>query len=832
MKRFVFSALAALCLSVGAFGQSVPIPGGGRAVRAPKSAPTDGQFLQYNAATKSHVYATVNGGTVPTGTGFNHVTGGAQDAAARAVNLGNSDVTGTTPIGNGGTGQTTASAAIDALNQAAEVSIASAATVDLSGPGQLVLVTGSSGPITSFGTVVAGTKRWLRFASTPTITYNATSMILPTSANITVAAGDTLVAISQGSGNWIVYNYQRRDGTALTGAGSISGLTSGVMPVATSSTTIGNGPISVSSVTNALLTGQLFGDSAKFTNALSALSLTLGNGSTAGFDAWSDGGSHYFSIGPTTMSGNVNWIPPSSASAGFLYGGTPTQTTNSPLSYLGASAAQDNLITTEQTIASATTTDLGTLTSDNVQITGTTTITGLGSSAPTGKRYWVRFAASLTLTYNATSLIIPGAANVTTAANDRMLVRHLGSGNWIVLDYVKADGTPVVGGGSISGLTLDRVPAASGSASLSDTTLTRTEAGNLHSSGVASQSTANGVVDALATAEATVASATTTDLGAVTSQNVQITGTTTITSFGTKTAGTIRRGRFAGVLTLTHNATSLILPGAANITTAANDTFEAVSLGAGNWLVYFYQKASGAAITSSGGGGTTRMYDKTAETYYETWVHGNNHQGLYNWFTTSIGTGSGISVGTPTFNHPSTITIGSGGTPVANDGCYVSIGDSDTIGSVEWAGLNSNGGWTNEFDFQLSATTTIIFYGGFVGNGYNSAAARQPANYVAVRYDTTLSDTQFVLATRTASGTPTTANLGAVDTNWHHAIIWCNSGEGGTIRGQLDSGTAVSITTTIPTVNWTEMFGVWAASTTQRTGNFDDWFLEIHGLSR
>jgi hypothetical protein len=95
-----------------------------------------------------------------------------------------------------------------------------------------------------------------------------------------------------------------------------------------------------------------------------------------------------------------------------------------------------------------------------------------------------------------------------------------------------------------------------------------------------------------------VASATTTDIGAVRSENVRVTGTTTITGFGTVAAGTIRNVRFEGALTLTHNGTSLILPGAVNITTAANDSCRAVSLGSGNWYVSDYQVASYAAIGS------------------------------------------------------------------------------------------------------------------------------------------------------------------------------------------------------------------------------------------
>lgn len=62
-----------------------------------------------------------------------------------------------------------------------------------------------------------------------------------------------------------------------------------------------------------------------------------------------------------------------------------------------------------------------------------------------------------------------------------------------------------------------------------------------------------------------------------------ITGTTGITSITARNAGNIVCLRFAGVLTLTHNSTSLILPNGVNRTTAANDIMYFVSEGSGNW---------------------------------------------------------------------------------------------------------------------------------------------------------------------------------------------------------------------------------------------------------
>jgi hypothetical protein len=81
-----------------------------------------------------------------------------------------------------------------------------------------------------------------------------------------------------------------------------------------------------------------------------------------------------------------------------------------------------------------------------------------------------------------------------------------------------------------------------------------------------------------------VASASSIDLGAITTGNYgHVTGTTTITSFGTVAAGIERTLVFDGILTLTHNATSLILATGANRTTAAGDVGVYVSEGSGNW---------------------------------------------------------------------------------------------------------------------------------------------------------------------------------------------------------------------------------------------------------
>lgn len=102
-----------------------------------------------------------------------------------------------------------------------------------------------------------------------------------------------------------------------------------------------------------------------------------------------------------------------------------------------------------------------------------------------------------------------------------------------------------------------------------------------------------------------IASSATVNIGAATGEYVTITGTTTITAFDTVQAGTMREVRFSGALTLTHNATSLILPTAANITTAAGDCATFRSEGSGNWRCVSYQRADGTSL--AGGLANQRM---------------------------------------------------------------------------------------------------------------------------------------------------------------------------------------------------------------------------------
>jgi microcystin-dependent protein len=104
------------------------------------------------------------------------------------------------------------------------------------------------------------------------------------------------------------------------------------------------------------------------------------------------------------------------------------------------------------------------------------------------------------------------------------------------------------------------------------------------------------VVRGLSHKGADIASATTTDLGAVEGKFHDITGSATVTSFGTVRAGLEKVLTFEGGVTLTHDATALILPGGANMLTAAGDVATFYSEGSGNWRCTSYQHATASFV--------------------------------------------------------------------------------------------------------------------------------------------------------------------------------------------------------------------------------------------
>lgn len=223
----------------------------------------------------------------------------------------------------------------------------------------------------------------------------------------------------------------------------------------------------------------------------------------------------------------------------------------------------------------------GTITIGNgryFHVTGTTSITDIDWSVTTnGREAVLVFDGILTLTHNATSLVLPGGVNITTAPGDRAAFIQDAGDNVYCLWYQKADGTAII---ASSGLTAS----------------TTTEL--LQGTDTATFVTPDALY-ALWGKGSAVASASTVsfDEGGY----YHVTGTATINDIDFTTA---KNGRtaivmFDDILTITYNATTLVLPGGADITTAAGDTACFIQDAGDNIVCLWYQRLDGTPVTGA-----------------------------------------------------------------------------------------------------------------------------------------------------------------------------------------------------------------------------------------
>ena len=166
-------------------------------------------------------------------------------------------------------------------------------------------------------------------------------------------------------------------------------------------------------------------------------------------------------------------------------------------------------------------------------ITGTTAITSIGTLG-IGSLVRLQFDGALTLTHHATDLILPSGQNIITKAGDIFSFIEYASGDWLC-----------VGANRPMDTKLSDVASASALPVLGP-----------------------GFMD--------------------------VTGTTTVTSIDSIGIGSVIILQFDGALTLTHNATDLILPGGANLATAAGDVATFVEYASGDWLCTNFTRAAGS----------------------------------------------------------------------------------------------------------------------------------------------------------------------------------------------------------------------------------------------
>jgi hypothetical protein len=366
-----------------------------------------------------------------------------------------------------------------------------------------------------------------------------------------------------------------------------------------------------------------------------AVTLTAGAGLTGGGDI---SASRSFAVGAGTgITVNADDVSITAATTTEMLTGTATNRVVTP----DAAAA---LWEKGSNVASAGTVSFGE--GGFFHVTGTTTITDIDfATAKDGRVALVVFDGVLTLTHNATTLILPNAgSNITTAAGDRACFVQDSSDNVICLWYQRADGTALVGGGGGAPTNAQYVTLATDGTLSAERVLvagdglTATDGGaggNITLQvvgGTGIVANANDVaIDAATTTEVLTGTSTsdvvtpdalaalwekgsdTASAGTVSLGEggfFHITGTTTITDidFSTAKDGRTANVVFDDILTLTHNATTLKLPGGTNITTAAGDRACFVQDASDNIVCLWYQRADGTPL--AGGGGSTESWVK------------------------------------------------------------------------------------------------------------------------------------------------------------------------------------------------------------------------------
>jgi hypothetical protein len=172
-------------------------------------------------------------------------------------------------------------------------------------------------------------------------------------------------------------------------------------------------------------------------------------------------------------------------------------------------------------------------------------VTGSGATIATiilaeGLTRIIRFTEAGNVLVHSATLLLPGALNITTIANDYLIVRGFSLSIVHVVAYMRGDGHPLI------------------------------------------------------TGDTSIVVAATTDLGSVREQSLSLSGSTTITSFGSSApAGAVKFCRVNGTPLIVHDGVNISCPGGRSIQAADGDTFIVRhSATLGGWRIYNYTRVA------------------------------------------------------------------------------------------------------------------------------------------------------------------------------------------------------------------------------------------------
>ena len=244
----------------------------------------------------------------------------------------------------------------------------------------------------------------------------------------------------------------------------------------------------------------------------------------------------------------------------------------------------------------------------------------------------------------------------------------------------------------------------------------------------------------------TTAAAATTDLGAQSGMYGTVTGTATITSFGSAPViGTRKIVKFDAGSTITHNGTTLVLPSGQNIVTVAGDIFEFVATSTGgNWICTTYSAGVVAKEVTTGftveGGATAKTLTVDS----------------------TVSTSALAPLASPTFTGTATMGAGVPAITISDyltlmaTGCMVPVTTPAIVDQAEIAAGATYANYTY-IEFAKNASTTVgaefIQWVSCLPSDWNGGNLTAIIDWLTTGADTT-NKTKFILtARRYANGT-------------------------------------------------------------------------------
>jgi hypothetical protein len=503
--------------------------------------------------------------------------------------------------------------AVTSANLLAANAIATTKGADIASGSPTVTADGNYFDVTGTTTVaawaVAADRHFFtQFDGVLQLTHDATDLDLPGIANITTAAGDIAEWQSTGSNTCQCVSYTKVDGTSI--ASSVLSDTTpqlgGFLDTNDKFVSFSQGA-NIASVAGDTNIWTAFDGNTVHITGTNAIT-DFGTPKQAGDSMWVifDAAASVVDSATVTCAGNVNFQAAANdlalvyalSTSTFLF--IPFKNDGTAVVTASTSVVSDTtpqlggfLDTNSKFISYSQGANIASVAGDTniwtafdgntVHITGTNAITDFGTPKQAGDSMWLIFDAAASVVDSATITCV-GNTNFQGAANDLALVYALSTSTFLFIPF-KNDGTPV----TAPTVLVDTTPQLGGFLDANGNYIQTEKGGDISSASPLVIDTDGDYFD--------------------------VTGTT---NFAVMTVAADRQFtlQFDGVLTMTHHATNIDLPGETNITTAAGDIGVFQSTGSNTVQCVSYTKADGTAVVAGAGGGPSK--GTAPSTFYRT----------------------------------------------------------------------------------------------------------------------------------------------------------------------------------------------------------------------